>query len=598
MASATRYELSEGNSNKFWEIQLEGSSFTTTYGRIGANGQTTSKSFGSPAEAKKEHDKLVAEKTKKGYALVSGKAAAAPAEAPKAEKKEAKAAAPVKKEASERGSASSHDRVPGGGAASASAEGGARYFEFVEGTSAKFWEVTVAGSSCTTRFGKIGTAGQSSTKAFGSPGDANKEANKLVAEKTKKGYVEKSGGPGGGGDDEEGSSVVRSSGGAVVHDARNPELEAAIIADPSDRDAYAVYADWLQEQGDPRGELISLQLGYKDKQARTLIEKHKDYFLGPLAEHEEVYDEGGNNSSSHLRTSAQEKEWQKIHRQAFLWRNGFIYRVRLSHDSYSVESFEGQTVDILKQVLAHPSARFATEFAFMSNGDPNEDNLQDLIDALAADAPPTTRRIILGDNVDQISWHHTGNLEKLWKGVPSLRTIEIETGEFDVGKMDAPSLERAVFITGGLSSACCKNIAKAKIPKIQHLEIYFGSDNYGGDSKVEDIASLLARTDLENLRYLGLKNSEFSDDIARALVDAKILAGLKTLDLSLGTMSDEGARALADAKDKLAHLDVLDLTRNYLTDEGKKLVKGLCAKVITNEQEEGEDDDRYVAISE
>ena len=62
-----RYEFSEGSSNKFWEIKLSGKSFTTTYGKIGTDGQTTIKTFKTDAEAKKEHDKLIAEKTKKGY---------------------------------------------------------------------------------------------------------------------------------------------------------------------------------------------------------------------------------------------------------------------------------------------------------------------------------------------------------------------------------------------------------------------------------------------------------------------------------------------------------------------------------------------------
>ncbi|MFO0668903.1 MAG: WGR domain-containing protein [Polyangiaceae bacterium] len=62
-----RYEFSEGTSNKFWEITLEGSSFTTRYGKIGTDGQVTLKEFDSADKAQKEYDKLVAEKTKKGY---------------------------------------------------------------------------------------------------------------------------------------------------------------------------------------------------------------------------------------------------------------------------------------------------------------------------------------------------------------------------------------------------------------------------------------------------------------------------------------------------------------------------------------------------
>jgi len=66
-----RYEFSEGSSNKFWEIELDGSSFTTTYGRIGTDGKTTIKEYDSEEQARKEYDKIIASKVKKGYELVS-----------------------------------------------------------------------------------------------------------------------------------------------------------------------------------------------------------------------------------------------------------------------------------------------------------------------------------------------------------------------------------------------------------------------------------------------------------------------------------------------------------------------------------------------
>ena len=65
-----RYEFVEGTSNKFWEINLDGSSFTTTYGKIGTGGSQTLKEFDSEEKAKKEYDKLIAEKVKKGYLKV------------------------------------------------------------------------------------------------------------------------------------------------------------------------------------------------------------------------------------------------------------------------------------------------------------------------------------------------------------------------------------------------------------------------------------------------------------------------------------------------------------------------------------------------
>jgi predicted DNA-binding WGR domain protein len=43
------------------------------------------------------------------------------------------------------------------------------------------------------RFGRIGTPGQSQTKAFADEAKAKREADSLIAEKLKKGYVEKKG---------------------------------------------------------------------------------------------------------------------------------------------------------------------------------------------------------------------------------------------------------------------------------------------------------------------------------------------------------------------------------------------------------------------
>ena len=471
----------------------------------------------------------------------------------------------------------------------------ARY-EFSEGKSNKFWEIEVSGKSFTTTHGRIGSDGRATTKTFASPAEARGAADKLIAQKTKKGYALVAGG----GAKTVAPAPAGPAPGAI--DARNPELEAAIAKDPDDAEAYAVLADWLQEQGDLRGELISLNLANKHKQAKALFDKHADYFLGPLAEHQEVYDSGANNSSSALRTRAQEKEWQKTQRQAFLWRNGYIRRVRLSHDIYSHADWKGRTVDVLAQVLAHPSARFVVEFAFQSNGDPNEDDLQDLIDLLGKKAPASTRKLTFGDNIDQISWHHTGNLAKLWKGVPDLRVIEVESGEFEVGKMVAPALERAVFITGGLSDSCGRAIAKAVMPNIRHLEIYYGSDDYGATCSIKDVRPLLARTDLPQLEYLGLENAEFSNEIAKALKKAPVLASVKTLDLSQGTLNDEGAQALVAAKDALKHLECLDLSDNFLSDEGIRAVEGLCKKVITSDQDEPDDWDGelhyYVSVAE
>ena len=65
-----------------------------------------------------------------------------------------------------------------------------RRFEFVEGTSSKFYEVSVKGNAVSVTFGRIGTAGQTQTKQFAELEAAQKHAEKQIAQKLKKGYVE------------------------------------------------------------------------------------------------------------------------------------------------------------------------------------------------------------------------------------------------------------------------------------------------------------------------------------------------------------------------------------------------------------------------
>lgn len=65
-----------------------------------------------------------------------------------------------------------------------------RRFEFFQGNSNKFWEITLEGEEHSVRFGRIGTAGQSHTKSFDDEEEARKDYLQLIAEKIKKGYVE------------------------------------------------------------------------------------------------------------------------------------------------------------------------------------------------------------------------------------------------------------------------------------------------------------------------------------------------------------------------------------------------------------------------
>jgi predicted DNA-binding WGR domain protein len=95
--------LVEGTSSKFWEVELEGSSVTTRYGRLGTQGQVTEKRLTDSASAQKLYDKLVREKVSKGYSLVRAAAKASKA-SPGAKKTSVSAKAPRASVATKKGS--------------------------------------------------------------------------------------------------------------------------------------------------------------------------------------------------------------------------------------------------------------------------------------------------------------------------------------------------------------------------------------------------------------------------------------------------------------------------------------------------------------
>jgi uncharacterized protein (TIGR02996 family) len=72
---------------------------------------------------------------------------------------------------------------------------------------------------------------------------------------------------------------------AVVENARDPDLEAVILDDPENVQAWLVYGDWLQQQNDPRGTHIVLRIAAERdagsaRKLRKLEEQYGHYLHG------------------------------------------------------------------------------------------------------------------------------------------------------------------------------------------------------------------------------------------------------------------------------------------------------------------------------
>src|ERR1044072_9127116 len=99
-----------------------------------------------------------------------------------------------------------------------------RTFQYSDAKSHKFWNIEVSGKSFTVTYGKVGSDGQTQTKNFASDEKAQAEADKLIKEKVKKGYVE---------------STPKA---ATSH---AEAFDQALAANPHDKAGWCAYADYL-----------------------------------------------------------------------------------------------------------------------------------------------------------------------------------------------------------------------------------------------------------------------------------------------------------------------------------------------------------------
>ena len=411
-----------------------------------------------------------------------------------------------------------------------------------------FWTISCAGATLTMMSGTIGRKGRTTTRTFPSAGAAEAARDAFVRAKLAAGYrlVEPAA-----------AMAATMAGEPIAAEAAG--LEASLIADPSDPAAYAVYADWLQHRGDPRGALIALQLAReaelaKNPKARSALataiarhfERHAAGLLGELAAYvPDVRDPASG---------------------PFTWRRGFIDRVVLdTHPG-------GDLGAIVLAVLGHPSGRFVRELAIRSD---ELDEAHRVIDALAAAPPPILAELELLVRDARLE------LGALWPAARRLRRLTVVARAFELGAVCAPAVERARFATARLSGDSMRAIAAAPWPALARLELRFGGRLEPSSATLDDLKRLLVRTDLPALTHLKLRGCEHAGEALAALAGAPLGRQLVVIDLSHGHVDRAELRMLAGHVASFPALRELWLPGEILPD-AQRLLAGIATHLISD----------------
>ena len=267
-----------------------------------------------------------------------------------------------------------------------------------------------------------------------------------------------------------------------------------------------VYADWLTQQGDPRGELIVVQ------HARS---KNPD-------------DDTLDATEARLLLDRRLSPFASTNTRLIEWRLGFIRSARI-HDTSG-----------LHRLLRHPASSLLRNLWLDEAG-------RNVL-AVLRDGPdlPLRQLVVLASYADGVTIDLGGKF-------PHIEHLEIEGYDLPFTEAAMPALRRLYLRTRSFSEATAHAITKAPFRHLEELEIRFDdSDDY-----VEPImfAGLFERADLAALRVVRFGNG--NGRIAYLLARAPFAHKLETIDLFDTFTGDTAIQELVAAREQFASLRTL-----------------------------------------
>lgn len=322
-------------------------------------------------------------------------------------------------------------------------------------------------------------------------------------------------------------------------------LESLALETLDDTNALSVYADWLTDRGDPRGDFIRTQLALErpdldpeQQQAlaqieETLREAHAEAWLGALA-------------------PAWLGEWEGVYPTKWIFRRGYLFSLEL--DSPEDRFVEG--------LLASEETRHIRRL-FLDRCD------DEVLPALACVAFPQVRVFHYGDGTGTIQ--EEGYAAALVANMPRIEELSVSGRRVQTAELFAltmPAL-RTLDVSCSHRYATAVLANNRSLGMLQSISFFphaneYGDNGYLGSQHIEDIAH---SPHLTALKRLSLQLCTAGDRGCEIIAASGLLGRLVDLDLSLGEITDEGARILASAPE-IAHLERLDVSNNRLTQAG------------------------------
>ncbi len=374
---------------------------------------------------------------------------------------------------------------------------------------------------------------------------------------------------------------------------RNPKLESELLKNPKDTDTWAVYADWLTEQDDPQGPILGK--GITGQNISSEIDAHAESLLGDVLK--EAWDKAKAAKSkkdyySESQSKAVRLKWSPY---------GFLREARIA----DVYERDGPPLDeLLPALLMCSAARFIEGLTLGLWVADDENDYSSAYESIVQTGPhPWLQRLFIGDFVypdeTEISWTMVGNVAKVLPFLPNLKSLKLRGSDVGLAPLKHERLEALSIESGGVGEAAVKAIGHAQLPSLKKLEVWLGTEDYGGGGSIDLLDPLFEGDGYPKLETLGLMNGEYPADILSQLQGSKLLPRLKAIDLSMSVLQDDDVAPLVSEDDKFQHLERIDLSEGFLSEDMQATLEKLYeGKIILSEQRTEEDYGYYTVVGE
>ena len=283
--------------------------------------------------------------------------------------------------------------------------------------------------------------------------------------------------------------------------------------------------------------------------------------------------------------------------------SGVAPRVRCEYDD------KDNLADYLSMLLDEPGSEAIGALVlgmWIEDGEPIQATPREAIELLVArkDELPNLEALFVGDIIseeNEMSWIENDDMSPLWSAFPKLHEFGVRgTNGLRLGKINHPTLKKLVVESGGLPAGVTSEALQASAP-LEHFELWFGIDDYGLTTSIDQFDDLFAGLLFPNLKTLALRNSDLANELAKRIATSTILMRIEHLDLSFGTLTDEGAEALLQSGN-VGHLKSLDIHHHYVSKSMCRKLAEATPKLIADDRLEPEEYDGetyyYVGVSE